>query len=315
VQKLTTDEFVAAWQQAACSPIRVSELTGLSLRNVYDRRRRLEKQGIILPTIETTGRESPYAPPAHFERRRLFDVPNGTVVVFSDPHFYPDHSGAAVDALCTVIERVKPELVICGGDVLDGTQLGRFPPVRGHHQPPGVREQLECCVRFMGQIQRAAGKARMAWTLGNHDVRLSRHIAVHAPELLDLPFTRLEDWLPAWWLSWTVEINTGTTGMLVVRHRNQPGMTHLQSAKAGTHYAHGHRHQLNVHVAPTFNGYRYSTDVGSLADADSDAFDYAEGDKPHVQGFAVFTFSEQTLMMPELCYRQGDAFVFRGEAV
>ena len=125
----------------------------------------------------------------------------------------------------------------------------------------------------------------------------------------------LEDWVPAWPLSWTVEINAGGPGMLVVRHRNQAGMLHLQAVKAACHYAHGHLHRINTHTVATYNGPRFSIDCGSISDPDSDGFDYAEGAAPHVQGFVVLTYKGGKLLPPELCVVQDQVAYFRGRAV
>lgn len=313
--RVSADDFVKAWTSAGGSPSEVAKLTGLTLRNIYARRARLEKlNGITLPTTDPYGRENAYAP-AQFMRRRNFEITDGVVVVFSDPHWLPDHATVGQDALEAIIGRLKPQLIVCGGDALDGNTISRFDPTRGHHKRFSVREELDTCVMHFQAIQKVAGKARLAWCLGNHDVRLSRYVAVQAPYMLDMPFTRLDDWFPAWPLSWTVEINSGAPGMTVIRHRNQAGMLHLQAQKAGVHYVHGHLHRLNVHRAATFQGVRYSVDTGSVADPASDAFDYAEGGPDHAQGFAVLTFRDGLLMPPELCeVVRGQAW-FRGEQV
>jgi UDP-2,3-diacylglucosamine pyrophosphatase LpxH len=310
--RVSADEFVKAWTAAGGSPTAVAQSTGLTLRNVYARRARLEKlNNIALPTNDAYGRDCAYAP-AHFERRRKFEVTDGVVVVFSDPHWLPDHGTVGQNALEVIIGRYKPQLIVCGGDALDGNTISRFDPTRGHHKRFSVREELDTCVAHFTALQAVAGKARLAWTLGNHDVRLSRYVAVQAPYMLDMPFTRLDDWFPAWPLSWTVEINSGTPGMTVIRHRNQAGMLHLQAQKAGVHYVHGHLHRLNVHRAATYAGVRYSVDTGSLADPASDAFDYAEGGPDHAQGFAVLTFRDGMLLPPELCEIVRGKAYFRG---
>jgi len=314
--RISATEFVKAWSESGGSPVAVSEATGLSLRNVYARRSSLERlHGLTLQTGSRNGRETQYSSPAHFVRRRNFEVKDGTVVVFSDPHWLPDHSTTGQNALEIVIAKLKPVLVICGGDALNGDTISRYDPTRGHHKRFTLREELDCMVEHFSAVEKVAGKAQLAMALGNHDLRLSRYIAVQAQHALDLPMTRLEDWIPRWPLSWTIEINAGTPGMTVIRHRNQPGMLHLQAVKAGTHYAHGHLHRLNVHRVATFNGVRYSVDCGSLADPDSDAFDYAEGGAPHAQGFAVLTFKGGQLLPPELCEVVGDMAYFRGAPV
>lgn len=316
VPSLSDAEFIKAWHRAGGSPQTMSEQTGIRVRAIYSRRTSLEKRkGVALQTIARDGLQnanSPYSPPAHFERRRKFEITDGSVVVFSDPHFVPDHSTVAQDALETVIREVKPQLIVCGGDAVDGDTISRWDPTRGHHKRFSIREELDCVKEHLDAIVAVKGKAQLAWTLGNHDVRLSRFIAVKAPELMDLPYTRLDDWFPQWPLSWTVEINTGGPGMTVIRHRNQAGMLHLQSVRAGCHYVHGHLHKINVHVYPSFNGYRYSVDAGSLADPESEAFDYAEGAPAHCQGFAVLTYKAGKLLMPELAYIHDGAAYFRG---
>jgi hypothetical protein len=316
LSSVTDAEFARAWKECGNSPTAVREKLGITVSNVYARRARLAKKGVYLPTIDPRGRGSEYTPAVQFERRRKFQVDDGVVVVFSDPHWLPDHSTLAHDALEEVIRDLQPVGVICGGDAVDGDTISRWDPTRGHHKRFSIREELECVKLHFDSLRTVIPKkAWRAWTLGNHDVRLSRYIAVKAPELMDLPMTRLEDWAEGWPLSWTVEINTGTQGMTVIRHRNQAGMLHLQSQKAGCHYAHGHLHKINVHRLPTFAGVRYSIDCGSLADPDSEGFDYAEGGANHAQGFAVLTYKDGKLMPPEICEVVDGQAWWRGQAI
>jgi hypothetical protein len=317
--KVNDQEFIKIWRKTG-SPSELRDLLGVAETNVYARRKRIEKRyGITLATVPNLKRDTPYSPVLQFERRRKFEVKNGIVVIFSDPHWLPDHSTTAHDALEAVVRKLKPVGVICGGDAVDGDTISRYDPTRGHHKRFTVREELECVKEHFDSLDnvmdRACPKAFRSWILGNHDVRLSRFVATKAPELTDLPYTRLEDWVPRWPLSWTAEINSGTDGMTVVRHRNQAGMLHMQGMKAGCHYVHGHLHRLNVHTLATFAGYRYSVDTGSLADPESDGFDYGEGGPNHCQGFAVLTYRNHKLMMPELCYVQDGKAYFRGEAL
>lgn len=319
-QKASDEEFIAAWDRCNGSPTEVSKSLGIAVANIHARRARLAARGVVLQTIDPLGRNTTHSgPPAQFERRRLFDVVDGSVVVFSDPHWLPDHSTVAHDALEVVIRKVKPVGVICGGDAADGDTISRYDPTRGHHKRFTIREEMDCVKEHFDSLDRVIDRwcpnAWRAWTLGNHDVRLSRFIATKAPELLDMPHTRLEDWVPRWPLSWTVEINSGGAGMTVVRHRNQAGMLHLQGQKAGCHYVHGHLHKLNVHTLATFAGKRFSTDAGSLADPTSKGFDYAEGGPDHAQGFAVLSYRGGRLLWPDLCYVEDGTAYFRGEAV
>jgi predicted MPP superfamily phosphohydrolase len=312
---MTQAQFIDAWHAAGGSPQTMAEQTGMAIRGIYARRLRLEKDGVFLSTNPRAITNAPYSPPAHFERWRKFKIKDGVVVVFSDPHYLPDHSTVGHDALETVVAREKPVLIVLNGDAVDGDTISRYDPTRGHHKRFTVREELDCVKLHLESLQKVAGKTQLAWPLGNHDVRLSRHIAVKTPELLDMPMTRLEDWFPAWPLSWAVMVNEGTPGHTVIRHRNQAGMLHMQAQKAGAHYVHGHLHNLNVHRFPTFAGVRYSVDTGSLADPDSEGFDYTEGNKPHAQGFAVLTYRDWKLLPPELGEVVDGVAYFRGAPV
>ena len=313
--KLSEDEFVALWK-AHRSPQLMAEATGMGVRGVYRRRAALVAKGHNLDTIAKDGVTKTFYTPdtaaaMHFERRRKLEVKNGHVIIFSDPHFYPDSNTIAQSAILTLIKDLKPKAVLCGGDALDGTQISRHDPTRGWHQPPSLREQLECLTQSMTDIRKAAKGATTMMTLGNHDARLSRYMAVNAPHTENLPGTRLEDYIPSWPLSWTVEINGNT----ILRHRNLGGMLHLQAQKAGCHFAHGHLHKLGCMATPQYHGFHFSVDCGSFSDPSSDAFDYTEDGPPHVQGFAVLTYRNGKLLWPEFCYVIDDKAYFRGQEV
>jgi hypothetical protein len=313
--KVSDDLFVSTWQRLG-SPDAVALELGLQVRGLYQRRARLAKKGIYLPTNSTSTRpNTEWTPRLEFERQRKFEVGTGTVIIFSDPHWLPDHRPASMQALLTLCKELKPQAVFCGGDAVDGDTISRWDPTRGHHKRFTVREELDTVKEHFTALDNVLGKTPRGWVLGNHDARLSRFVITKAPELSDMPGMRLEDWAPRWPLSWTIAINAGTEGMLVLRHRNQAGMLHLQAQKAGCHYAHGHLHNMNDNGKPTFAGTRYSIDCGSLADPDSEGFDYMEGNIPHVTGFAVLTYQAGMLLKPEFCYMQRGEMWFRGGRV
>ena len=312
--KVTDAQFIEAWKKYN-SPTKVASELQINVKNVYARRAKLAGQGYVLPTIDLHNRRTPFSPdtsPAvHFKKRRQLDIKNGYVIIFSDPHFYPDHNTIAQNALIRLIKELKPLAVLCGGDALDGTQIGRHDPTRGWHQPVSLAEQLACVCESMTAIKKAAKGAITYMTLGNHDARLSRYLAVNAPHFTDLPGGRLEDYIPSWPLSWTLEINGNT----VVRHRHLGGMLHLQAQKAGCHFVHGHLHKLGCMATPQYHDFKFSVDCGSLADPSSDAFDYTEDGVPHVQGFAILNYKDGKLLWPEFCYVIKDKAYFRGNVV
>ena len=307
-------EFIKAWHRLG-SPQKVATELGLSIRRICDRRAKLAEREIYLPTLTANRASAEWTPKVEFQRQRPFEVDTGTVIIFSDPHWLPDHTPVPTEALKRLCKDLKPQLVICGGDAVDGDTISRWDVTRGHHKRFSIREELDTVREKFNELAAVLGKTPRAWVLGNHDVRLSRFVISKCPELQDMPGMRLEDWAPKWPLSWTVAVNPGTAGMLVVRHRNQAGMLHLQAQKSGCHYAHGHTHNLNDNAKPTFNGVRYSIDCGSLADPNSEGFDYMEGNVPHVCGFAVLTYQAGRLLKPEFCYLHEGEMWFRGTRV
>lgn len=325
VQKYTDDEFVQAWHQANGSPENVARLLNVSARNVYSRRKRLAERGVLLtsnpatPSAEGASKNFTWTV-AHepWERRRLIPVPDGTVIIWSDAHFYPECQGPAYYALLTLIRELKPSVVINAGDALDGTQISKWEPTRGWHKPPPLAMQLDTMVKCMDEIREASGKARLAWCLGNHDARLSRYLSVRAPEVEDLPGTSLEDYCPDWPLSWTVQLNEDT----IVRHRPISGglhSTYQSPLRAGVHFCHGHLHQINIRRVPRYgisgSCFNYGIDCGSISCPTSDAFDYAEDGIPHVSGFAILHFRHGKLVSPEVCEVIDGTAYFRGEPV
>jgi hypothetical protein len=312
--KVTDEQFIEIWKKHY-SPTKVAFELKINVKNVHNRRAKLVSQGYDLPTIDLHQRKTSFspdeAPAVHFEKRRNLEVKNGHVIIFSDPHFYPDHNTIAQDALIALIKELKPKAVLCGGDALDGTQIGRHDPTRGWHQPVSLAEQLACVCESMTAIKKASKGAITYMTLGNHDARLSRYLAMNAPHMENLPGTKLEDYIPSWPLSWSLEINSNT----IMRHRHLGGMLHTQAQKAGCHYVHGHLHKLGCMAMPQYHDFKFSVDCGSLSDPSSDAFDYTEDGVPHVQGFAVLTYQDGKLLWPEFCYVLGNKAYFRGSIV
>jgi predicted phosphodiesterase len=52
------------------------------------------------------------------------------MLVFGDVHI-PHQSEKAVEVFCRAAERIKPDLLVCLGDLLDCGQFSAHPPTRG----------------------------------------------------------------------------------------------------------------------------------------------------------------------------------------
>jgi hypothetical protein len=106
--------------------------------------------------------------------------------------------------------------------------------------------------------------------------------------------------MPLWEPCWSVFINDN----VVVKHRLRSGIhaPHNNTMWAGRTVVTGHLHSQKIMPITDYNGTRYGVDAGCLADPDAKAFtDYTEdGPKNWRSGFAVLTFKDGRLLMPEL---------------
>jgi len=311
--KCSDAEFIELFQSLG-SPGLVAAHLGLSDRNVHDRRRRIEaSHGLLLKTTNDGRLRGAANPVREFEMRRRVEVPDGSVVVFSDAHYWPGDPSLAHIALCRVVRTVQPVGIIANGNILDGASISRYPP-RGWKQPPTVAEEVAVLKERLIEV---GGEARKAWllrTLGNHCIRFEQKLAGLAPQYKGVTGTALEDHIPDWPCSWSVWIND----TVVVKHRWAGGIhaTYNNTLKSGKTIVTGHLHALNVRAFTDYNGTRWGVDTGTLADPDHDAFDYTEDNpKDWRSGFVVLTFRDGHLLWPELCYVDRGKAWFRGEAV
>jgi hypothetical protein len=328
---VSDEEFLRTWEQFK-SPTKVANALNVSVRGVYERRDRMEKRmGIVLKTVGDVREKNGETNKARLAAERNAEVratcieniinsnvANGTVVIFSDAHYWPGEPTVAHTALVKVIKQLKPDLVIANGDLFDGARISRHPRA-GWEQRPSVKEEIEVVCLRMREIEKAAKGSQLIRTLGNHDSRFENYIAANAPELEGVHGTSLFDFLPAWRGCWAVHVNPGDDGWTVIRHVHVAGGIHSaynSTVRAGTHYVHGHLHKLQVTPFGDYRGRRYGVDTGTLADPEGQQFAYTQaGPLNWCSGFAVLTYADGRLLIPELVeVLHGQAW-FRGATV
>jgi hypothetical protein len=314
---LTDEQFVAAFHAAGCSPTQMARATGLSMAPIYARLNRLREKGVDLPSIPTKGapRVTRYSAPARaYAQREAVRFPDGVAVVFSDAHWWPGvPRTVAHEAMLRLIRTIEPGLIIATGDVLDGAAISRHEP-EGWQTMPSVIAELETVKEHMAGIEAAAPGARLLRTIGNHDIRFDKRLAIRVPDYRHLAGMMLRDHLPAWREAWSYEIN----GAVMVKHRWHNGVhaAHNNVLKSGRTIVTGHLHRLLATPYADYNGRRWGVDTGTLSEPRFAQFDYAEdAPKNWGSGFAVLTFRRGKLLPPEFCeVINGEAF-FRGEVV
>lgn len=310
-------EFIELWKTHG-SGAKITEVLGITERNVYARRRAIERRlNIQLEAFSDPVKSQHYKhlSPKEYSARRHLEVENGVVLVFSDAHFWPGVRTTAFRALLKFMDELKPKAVICNGDAFDGASISRFPRI-GWDSKPSVIEELKACKERLYEIEAAADGAKLFWPLGNHDARFENRLAQNAPEYEGVQGFHLKDHFPAWAPCWSVWINRD----VVVKHRLKGGIhaTRNNTLNAGKTTFTGHLHQLKVTPLDDYNGTRWGVDTGTLADPKGPQFvDYTEdGILDWRSGFAVATFHRGQLLWPELCRVMDERHVdFRGHVI
>ena len=293
--KLNDDEFIAQFEANGAKALAI--IAGVAERDIYRRRRTLEAKYSRIISAPNQRVES--------KPRINLDLDDGTIVVFSDCHYWPGEAPLMHKILLKVIKKLKPKLVIANGDVCDFASISRFAPL-GWEDAPTVIEELEVCQKRMEEVRQASGDAMLIWTAGNHDMRFEAAFAKHLPEMAKVKGVHLKDHFPHWPTAWSVWINDE----IVIKHRLYGGMNALRNnvMKSRKHCVTGHLHSANVYANTGYeNDTLYGIDCGTIADTYGPQFMYCE-DNPRDwrSAFGVLTLDKGRLLRPELCQvRQG----------
>ena len=233
IPTLSDAEFLEAWKTHG-SASAIAKVTGSDVRGVQKRRVVLEKRyGVALHARNPNNALPRLA--AAYERKHL-GILNGTVLVFSDAHFWPGIRTTAFEGLLWAIKELKPVAIVCNGDALDGATISRHPPSGViNHKEPSVIEELKACQAALDEVEEIAKKARhnvkLVYTWGNHDARFNARLAVNAPQFAETYGFKLQDHFP----NWDFQMTCWATDDVVIKHRYKGGVhaTHNNAVGAG----------------------------------------------------------------------------------
>lgn len=304
------EEFISLFRQNGATE--TAKLLGIAVRNVYDRRKRLEHtHAIQIDSPVSTMQRLVSTYPSRFP----VIVPNGTAILGSDAHVKPGEVSTAMRGyihLARELEQVK--LCVLNGDTWDFPTISRHGRI-GWSKAPRVKDENEAVQERTEEIHDAAPKAQLIMTLGNHDSRFENRLSERAPEYEDCVGTRLADIIPSWRICMSAWVNDA----LVIKHRFKGGIhaTHNNTLWAGMSMATGHLHSLKVTPFSDYRGTRYGIDTGTLNDPYGSHADYGE-DNPlnHRSGGIVLTFHKGKLMLPEIFQMVDENHIqFRGQVI
>ena len=97
-----------------------------------------------------------------------------TMLAFGDVHI-PHQNPRAVEVFCRAAERIRPDLIVCLGDLLDCGQFSKHPPTYGVPESD-YHEDLKVANAIFDRLQRVC--RRLVMVEGNHEYRLDRWAAL-----------------------------------------------------------------------------------------------------------------------------------------
>ena len=316
----TDPEFIAIWHQTKGSSVAVAKLLKCDIRNVYHRRRRIEKRlgSPLLSHAVNSGDRFILKDANTFIRQNKIALKDGVIVVFTDAHIFPGILTTARRALIKMLPEIKPQVVLDNGDSFDGGQISRHSRI-GWDRRPTVQEELEANGTFHDEVRRGAKGAKFFWNWGNHDMRYPTRLAANVPEFMGVAGMRLEDHFPEWKFGVTLTVNPDDPCPLLLKHRYRGG-EHADwnnVMRAGIHIGTGHDHQMTARRFVDKRGVRWGMRFGTLSDAGLPIFDYQEANpSQQMSGFGVLRYRGGRLMAPQFCEVVRDGVVeYMGEEI
>lgn len=241
--------------------------------------------------------------------RPVIDVAGRSVLTGGDLHRWPGPQSIAWRAFVTVAHEIKPDIIVLGGDILDGARVSRHARQFGS-KSPRLTEELDAVRSDLTELP----PSQRLWVIGNHDLRVDGYLANNAPELDDYAGS-LRDRFPEWQFAYGFALGANTE----IRHRFRGGIhaSYNNTLHAGISICSFHTHQSGVRSFDDRNGRRYGIEPGCLADPNGPQFEYHEAAPSRsAMGFAVLSFDgESELMPPELCEHSSGRMIFRGRVV
>ncbi len=284
---------------------------GISVRNVYQRRRRLE--GIIGLSVRPPVRGGHIQQLDTHPAAIKLGIQDGHVLIGSDSHYWPGIVSTAHTAFLEFAKEYKPKAIIKNGDEADFPQISRHAPIAWESRPK-LSVEIDNLKAMLSEIEKVSPGSRRIWTLGNHDSRFETRLATVAPEYANVHGVHLKDNFPKWEPCWATFINDDT----VVKHRFKSGVhaPHNNTMWAGRTIITGHLHSQKIYPLSDYNGTRWGVDAGTMADPYGPQFyNYTELSPLNWRsGFCMLTFVKGKLLMPELIWVSGPGTVqFRGK--
>lgn len=217
-------------------------------------------------------------------------------------------------AVLDFIKDFKPDQINLLGDMIDFYEISRF------DKNPMRRVVLGREIDFtrevvLAEVRRAAPKARIKWSEGNHENRLKRFLWSRAPELASLPGLDMRSLfnlgkLKIEYLEGNIEVGDVqlTHGHMARKHSGFTAKAMLEDY--GSSVIHNHTHRLGAHYKTDRGGKYLAFENGCLCSFD---MEYIKGSPNWQHGFSVaWLMPDNTTHFEQLEIKDG-GFMYGGK--
>jgi predicted phosphodiesterase len=228
------------------------------------------------------------------------------LIVFSDIHF-PAHDQGAFELLKLVLVDEKPDIVIANGDIfdLDAFSPYEFDPHKDNHF------ELPRALRLWDELKEACGDAQKHFLEGNHEDRLRRWIAKHAPQLHGTHqwFSEQLGVFRGWnYHPYGEVVQIGKLRIVHDAGCTGPYQAHRTYQAIPRNVITGHGHRMQLTVLGNIEGERHcSMTCGWLGDADQALYATQVGKQHWQLGFGAVTIddNDNCFMQPIPIVKEG----------
>lgn len=201
-------------------------------------------------------------------------VSSSRCLILSDIHI-PYHDQAALAIALEFARDWKPTVIVLNGDILDAQEISSHP--KDKHNPITFQDEINEARQFLRVLRHDHKKARIYYTMGNHENRLERYLTQHAPELSSVTSLALDELLDLQALG--IEFIDQRCKLIVppfeifhgsIIRKDAGNSVRGHMTRRGGSVAMGHTHRMGIVARTDRNGVHWGVENGHLSDPDPD---------------------------------------------
>jgi len=210
---------------------------------------------------------------------RLHEVTVSPVVtmrclILSDIHI-PYHDQGALAVALSYARDYQPTHIVLNGDIIDAQEISSHP--KDKHNPITFQDEINEARQFLRVLRHDHRKAKIVYTMGNHEHRLERYLTAHAPELASVEALALDELLELQahgieFVDQRCKVQIGPFevfhGSIIRKDAGNSVRGHM--TRRGGSVAMGHTHRMGIVAKTDRNGVHWGIENGHLSDPDPD---------------------------------------------